>query len=95
VKIELEISDKNESTSYPWWTIIDPTQMMKPDPHTVVSMISGPFFSREEADRHLEYNRHHYSDRAIIFCHSGYTSISYRDAIDKAGDLTEEQNNVK
>jgi len=91
MKIEIEISDKNEGTSYPWWLIIDPKQMLNRDLHTaVIGMISGPFFSREEAEIYLRANRHHYSVLAIVYCHSGYTSISYRQAIDKSKKLLKE-----
>jgi len=79
MKIEIEVSDKNEGTAEPWWVIVDPKQMMKPDPYRVmIGMITGPFFSREEADEVLAARRHHYSDRAVVYCASGCYSSQYK-----------------
>jgi len=80
MKIELDISEKNEATSAPWWMILDPSQNMNCDPHWLASMITGPFFSREEADKVLKERRHHYSSRAVVFCHSGGYTHQYSDA---------------
>jgi hypothetical protein len=33
-----------ESTSYPYWLILDPKQMLRIDPHYLAGMITGPFF---------------------------------------------------
>jgi hypothetical protein len=77
MKIELEVSDKNEATSAPWWMILDPSQNMTCDPHWLASMITGPFFSREEADKVLKERRHHYSIRAVVYCHSGCYTKQY------------------
>jgi hypothetical protein len=79
MKIEIDVSDKNEGTAEPWWVIVDPKQMMKPDPYYVmIGMITGPFFSREEADQVFKSRRHHYSDRAVVYCSSGCDTIQYR-----------------
>jgi len=67
-----ELSDKNEATAYPYWIIIDPCQMMKPDCHMVASMITGIFFSRESAEEYLKRKSHHFSNKAVVYCHSGY-----------------------
>ena len=77
MKIEIEVSDENEATESPWWIIIDPRQMMKPDCFHVANMITGPFFSRKEAEDHLKYRRHAFSKRAVVYCHSGYNSGQY------------------
>jgi hypothetical protein len=90
MKIELEVSDNNESTSYPWWLIIDPCQMMKPDACTVaMRMITGPFFSREEATAELNSRRHAYSDKAVVWCSSGCYTQQYRTAMIRTANKEE------
>lgn len=82
MKIELEVSEKNEGTAAPYWLIIDPKQMMKPDACMVaMGMITGPFFSREAAERQLKHRSYNYSNRAVVWCLSGYYSREYSDAI--------------
>jgi len=79
VKVEIEVSDENEGTSEPWWVIVDPKQMMSPDPYAVMmGMVTGPFFSREEADTVLKNRRHHFTSRAVVYCSSGCDTIQYR-----------------
>lgn len=80
MKIELDVSTKNECTASPYWLIIDPRQMMSPDCHIVAGMITGPFFSREEADLHLKVKRHRFSKRAVVYCHSGCDAYQYDSA---------------
>jgi hypothetical protein len=85
MKIELEVSELNEATSAPWWVIVDPKQMMKPDPYQVMmNMITGPFFSRESASLFLKAKRHRYSDRAVVYCASGCDSWQYAKAYKNA-----------
>ena len=85
MKIEIEVSEKNEATASPWWVIVDPKQMMKPDPYYVMmSMVTGPFFSREEAQRFLDAKRHRFTERAVVYCASGYDSYQYDQAYRKA-----------
>ena len=81
MRVEFEISEKNECTQSPYWLIIDPVQMMKPDIHYVASMITGPFFSREEAQDKLDRARYNYSDRARVYCASGYATGQYADKV--------------
>lgn len=83
-KIELEISDLNEGTDSPYWIIIDPKQSLRCDPHDIAGMITGPFFSREDAQTHLNSRAYHFSKRAVVYCHSGYWSHQYRQAIKKS-----------
>lgn len=80
-RITLDVSNDNEITSEPWWLIIDPRQMMSPDVHTVASMITGPFFSREEANTNLNARRYAFSDKARVYCHSGCWSSKYKQAM--------------
>ena len=79
MKIEIEVSDKNEGTAEPWWVIVDPKQMMKPDPyHVMIGMITGPFFSREEAQEYLDNHSHNYTRRAVVYCASGCYTNQYK-----------------
>ena len=81
MKIEIEISEENEGTSYPYWLILDPDQNMSCDIHYLASQIAGPFFSREEAEAELKATRYNYSKRAKVYCHSGCYSRQYREKI--------------
>lgn len=86
MKIQLEISEENESTSYPWWVIIVPTWTTKGiiSDVDICHHIEGPFFSRQEAQTELGSRRHFYGKRAAVYCLSGYCSGQYRRAIDDA-----------
>ncbi len=80
MKVEIEISEECEGTSSPWWSIINPSQNFKTNEegiYAIASMITGPFFSREEATRELKNRRYDYSEHAVVFCHSGYHSGQY------------------
>lgn len=80
MKIELEVSTKNEYTASPWWIIIDPYQNFKVDEdgiHRIANMITGPFFSREEAELVFRQRSHHYSKNAKVYCHSGCYTHQY------------------
>jgi len=91
MKIEIEVSEENEGTSDPWWMIIDPAQNLSTQRdacHVISSMITGPFFSREEAERVLKGRRHHYGTNAVVFCASGCYTNQYSDKI-KAGMKSE------
>lgn len=67
-----------EATAHPYWMIIDPRQMMKPAVGDVASMVTGPFFSRQEANNWLDRCRHRFSDRARVYCASGLCSDGWR-----------------
>lgn len=67
----------NEGTRAPYWLIIDPIQMMQPDCHRVATMVTGPFFSREAAQSHLDARRYAYSKRAVVYCHTAHWSREY------------------
>ena len=77
-KIEIEVSEENEGTDSPWWVIVDPKQNMKLDPEWTAEMITGPFFSRKEAEDHLRARRYAFSHRAIVYCKSGYHANQYK-----------------
>lgn len=83
--ITIEVSDKNEGTAEPWWVIVDPKQMMKPDCYSVMmGMVTGPYFSREEATQYLESHRYNFSPRAVVYCASGCYTNQYRKAYREA-----------
>ena len=83
VTLEFPITDV-EATEAPYWLILDPHQMMKPDVFDLSSMITGPFFSRAEAQEHLSARRHAFGKHAVVFGASGYWSRRYKDAWRKA-----------
>lgn len=85
MKIELEVSEKNEGMASPWWVIVDPKQMMEPSCYTVmIGMVTGPYFSREEAQEYLDNHRYNFSRRAVVYCASGCYSGQYNRAYCKA-----------
>lgn len=67
----------NEGTRAPYWLILDPKQNLSCDVHILANQISGPFFSRKSAQAYLDSKKHHYSDRAVVYCHSGHFSKKY------------------
>ena len=67
----------NEGTAAPYWVILDPKQNMGCDLYMLASQITGIFFCREDAENYLSAKKHHYSDRARVFCHSGHYSRKY------------------
>ena len=76
MKITIDVSEKNEGTAAPYWLILDPKQNMS---HSVDMLITGPFFSREEAESVLHRTKYNYSHRAIVYCMSGcYTDQYYQ-----------------
>ena len=87
--VEIELSDDVEGTSYPWWMIVDPVQNMSKDPAVaVMNQITGPFFSREEADRVFQSTRYRYgaawscwlwlARTRVVLCCNGFKSIGPR-----------------
>lgn len=70
-------SSPNEGTSAPWWTIVDPAQNMGCDVYQAAFQITGPFFSRQDAEDHLSARRYAFSKRAVVYCHSGHASKKY------------------
>lgn len=100
MKIELEISDKNEATESPWWFLIDPRSIKDmlagaienneiPSDASIYSTVAmgtieGPFFSRKEAEEYLNSRSYDYSKETIVWCGSGYRSHQYKTACRKA-----------
>lgn len=76
----LNKADK-ESTAYPYWIIIDPRQNFevgKQGLHNIAGMITGIFFSREDAEDFLQRTRYNFGDNAKVYCHSGHNSEKWR-----------------
>lgn len=83
----IHIEGDNEATSYPWWIIIDPRQQLVPARdmiHHVASQVTGPFFSRQEAQEYLDNHRYNYGKHVGVYCMSGHKSASFRQACDTA-----------
>lgn len=84
MKIQLEVSDRCEGTSYPWWIILDPGHMWTGTIDGIASMVTGPFFSRESALAHLCAREHAFTDKARVYCHTGHHSPEYVQAFKEA-----------
>jgi len=72
----------NEATAYPWWCIIDPPSgriVGKRDHGLIAFALDGPFFSRGSAQDYLDSHRYNYSERAVVWCHSGHKSREWRE----------------
>ena len=82
--VTIRVSTESESTSYPWWVIIDPSQNMRCSVHNAASQITGPFFSRESAQKFLDATRYNFTKRAVVYCLSGTHSMEWENAIDIA-----------
>ena len=87
ITIDVDIVN-NEGTSSPWWMIIDPQQNMSKGRnacHNIAGMITGPFFSRSDAQAHLDRRRYAFGDGAVVYCNSGYWSEQYNKAMKSGG----------
>ena len=84
IKKTLKNAD-NEGTRAPYWMILDPSQNMSCDIHRLASQITGIFFCRKDAENYLAAKKHHYSDRARVFCHSGHHSRKYEKLCEAIG----------
>jgi hypothetical protein len=81
VKIQIEVSEKNEGTESPWWMIVEPLRGSSRKAESVAHCITGPFFSREAAERELQSRSYDYHKDAIVWCASGYHSGQYKLAL--------------
>ena len=77
MKISVEVSEANEGTDSPWWVILDPHQNTRLSTACLSRQVTGPFFSREEAERELNGRRYNYGKNAVVYCMSGYNSGQY------------------
>lgn len=84
MKITVEVTGDNEGTASPWWAVVDPHQNMRADLAAAAGQITGPFFSRAEAEGYLKRRRHAYSKRARVWCFSGYYSDQWHEGSRKA-----------
>jgi len=67
----------NEATSSPYWLILDPQQNMRCNIHNLAGQITGPFFSRKDAEDFLERTRYNFGVKACVYCLSGNYSRKY------------------
>jgi len=44
----------------------------------IPNCITGPYFSRSDAESHLKARRYAFSKKAYVYCHSGYWSHKYK-----------------
>lgn len=98
MKVQIEVSEKNEGTSEPWWILIDPSKIKsmlelaadgdEPSNDRIITAIAysieGPFFSREEGQSYLKRRAYEYSKDTIVWCSSGYWTTEYKNAIKAA-----------
>ena len=76
----------NEGTAYPFWIIIDPRQNFETKNqglHNIASMITGIFFSREDAQKFLDRTKYNFSENAKVYCHSGNHSEDWCSLFEK------------
>ena len=93
MKIILEVSEKNEGTSSPWWAILDPyINIKRGDVNGLAKSITGPFFSRDDAQQYLIDSGHNYSSQAIVYCLSGWNSGQYARALKNGAKIKYECN---
>ena len=80
VQLEFPYPSDNEATQAPYWVIIDPVYRGKLNVSSVGGMITGIFFSREEAESYLTAKQYNYSPRAGVYCCSGHHNTEYKQA---------------
>lgn len=85
IKVTINVSTKVESTDSPWWVIVDPKKRAR-GIIGLAAQITGPFFSRSEAEDHLANRRYEFSKNAIVYCKSGCWTSEYKDAY-RAADV--------
>ena len=78
---ETIIKSDNEGTMAPYWLIIDPEliewEISGDAIHQIASAITGPFFSRADAEGYLKACHYRFSEKAGVYCHSGHASRKY------------------
>lgn len=72
-----------ECTEYPWWVIIDPDVIhglfdRQQRVGRVAAAITGPFFSRTEAEAQLARRRYAYGPHTVVYSLSGHESADWR-----------------
>jgi hypothetical protein len=76
--IDTLMTTDREFTSAPYWLIIDMNDKTEiSDIREVASMVTGPFFSRKDAQAYLDARRYNFSDGARVYCKSGHESPKY------------------
>lgn len=57
---------------------LDDEDAVKRITNAIPNCITGPFFSREDAENYLKARQYGYSKEAYVYCHSGYWSHKYK-----------------
>ncbi len=80
------IIDPSAVTGFLSWQDGDETQYAALDEYNIErcaenipNCITGPFFSRQDAEAHLSARKYAFSSQAYVYCHSGYWSRKYKD----------------
>jgi hypothetical protein len=92
-KFEIEVSEENEGTANPYWIIIDPNEEEEEDLNcfedgedyktkkgginNIAFMVTGLFFSREEAENYIKNKSYNYSRNAKVYCYSAVYDCQY------------------
>ncbi|HEC66990.1 MAG TPA: hypothetical protein ENI23_17070 [bacterium] len=70
------ISDEVEEYENDDGDIVE-VEVARPSIHEIASRITGPFFSRKDAQEYLDRKHYNFSDEAKVYCHSGWESGKY------------------
>jgi hypothetical protein len=73
----LRFSKEDDPTG--WYTAdLDDDFVIERIESMIVHCITGPFFSRKDAEDHLKARHYGFSKKAYVYCHSGYWSRKYK-----------------
>lgn len=75
---ELSAAD-NEVTAAPWWFIAGSSANSAAT--SVAEAVTGPFFSRESAEKMLTTCRYRFRRQAVVYCGSGHMSPLWNDFV--------------
>ncbi len=85
---QTRIDQTNDGLQTPWWAIA--FKGIKGAFQTV-----GPFFSREDAERHRQARLYEYGEKSVVYGFSGCYSRKYAMALQKAVEFLEQQEITK
>lgn len=78
------LTGKDEETGKTWKSNLEKDDIERIE-DAIPAAITGPFFSREDANDHLSSRRYAFSKKAFVYCFSGYWSFKYKTALRKMG----------
>lgn len=91
--VETLRSAPNEFTAAPYWMILDPESNEELNPRKLAFQFTGPFFSRSDAERYLEYFSDDFTDKATVYCKSGSSSLKYTSLYNQIKEDSSNQSN--